>query len=443
MELYRLKIHELKELIDKKAISLVELIQATILRTQKSTKGMDNFITLDTENSLMLAKKVDKLLRDGNRLSSLGGIPFGVQDNICTRGLKTSCGSKMLNNYVPPYDASVVEKLRKEYAIIMGKLSMDEFGEGIGLAPAVARGQVFYGLGSDIAGGLRQSAARQGLVGFKPTQGLVSGYGLVACASSLESIGCIAKDVEDCTSVLGEIAFYDHKDSASIKSSKANYNKNLVDNVKALKIGISKQIFNENWDSNVRSSIDAALATYEGLGAQIIEIDIPHLKYAHSAHFIIMSAEVSSNLARYDGVRYGYRESDSEDLDIMYKNNRTLGFGHGVKKMIMLGNLFLTSEYYHSHYLKALKIRTLLKEDFKSAFERCNLVLTPTIVPSISKLDESNRWTLLANMTGLPAISIPCGFDYDGLPVGMQLIGDACQEDLLFRAAYTFKENVK
>ncbi|HZJ83621.1 MAG TPA: amidase family protein [Clostridia bacterium] len=442
MALYELTIHEARELIDGGEISVEGLTESIIHRIENIGSNMDAFVSLNVENSLKDARIADGLLSRGKKLSTLGGIPFGVQDNICTKDLKTSCGSRMLYNFIPPYDASIVRKLRDNHSIIIGKINMDEFGIGYtsGLAAGVATGQAFYGLGSDIAGYLRQSAASAGLVGFKPTYGLVSRFGLVSCASSLEQIGFITKDVRDCADVLDEIAFYDDRDPASYKLRKPSYNQSLTSEVKGLKIGLPKEVFNENWDPDIRSAVEAALKTYEGLGAEIVDIDIPHAKYAPSAHYIITSGEASSNLARYDGIRYGFRAQESENLEMAYKKTRTEGFGDEVKKRIMLGNLFLTSEYYHSHYIKALKVKTLLKEDFRKAYEKCNVIFTPTSPGLALEHEDSQRYTLLANIVGLPAISIPCGFNEDtGSHVGMQLIGNLFREDTLIRVANTFQ----
>jgi len=476
MESYKLTIHEIRELANKKELPIEELVQGVIRRIDSTERQLDSFITLNIDEALHQAQTLDKLISQGTRLSNLAGIPLGVQDNICTFGIKTTCASKILDNFIPPYDSSVIEKLKQSHSIILGKLNMDEFGMGSstqnsafkatknpwhlhkvaggsagGGAAAVAADQVFYAICSDTSGCLRQPAAFCGVVGFKPTYGLVSRFGLVSCAPSLEQIGCITKDVTDCAYVLEEIAFYDKRDSTSVANSNSTYTRFLTDDVKGLKIGIPKEIFNESWDPDVRTYINNSIETFEKLGAQIVDITLPHFKYASAAHFIILSCESSSNLARYDGIKYGNRAQNIDNLEELYCKTRSQGFGQEIKARIMLGNLFLSNQYYDSHYKKALKIRNLLKVDFKKAFEECHVILTPTspilafdLSPESDLtigMSESQRYAILANMVGIPAISIPCGFSQEGLPVGLQLMADVFNEGALIKAAYTFERN--
>ena len=476
MESYKLTIHEARDLMDKGELSIEELVTGAIKRIENTEANLGTFVTLDREKALQQAHHANGLISRDRELSNLSGIPMGVQDNICTSGLKTTGSSRILDNFIPPYDASVIEKLKQHHAIILGKLNMDEFGIGSstensafeptknpwdlhkvpggaagGGAAAVASDQVFYAIGSDATGCLRQPAAFCGVVGIKPTYGLVSRFGLIGCAPSLEQIGCITKDVTDCAHVLEEIAFHDDKDSTSAKEKNIQYRNGLIDNIRGFRIGIPKEIFEDSWDPSVRSSLNAALAVFQELGAELVDIDLPHAKYASAAHFILLNVEASSNLARYDGIRYGRRAQNVDDLETLYRKTRSEGFGAGIKRNIMLGNLFLTTEYYDSHYQKALKIRSLIKSDFKKAYEKCDMIVTPTS-PILAfdygnglslpiGMSESQRYTLLANLAGLPAISIPCGFSNEGLPIGMQLIGDWLSEGILIRGAYTFERN--
>ncbi len=476
MESNKLTIKEARALIDSNRISVLELVKDTVQRINKTENSIGAFITLDIENAIEKARAIDKLIEQNALLSNLAGIPFGVQDNICTLDLRTTAGSKILDSFVPPYDATVIQKLKGCHSIILGKLNMDEFGLGTstenatfgstknprdiskvpgggagGGAAAVASDMIFFAIGSDGSGDLRQPAAFCGVVGFKPTKGLVSRFGQVAFASSMEQIGCITKSVIDCSYVLDKIAFYDEKDSISIKRDTIDYNNDLIDEVKGLKIGIPKEIFGESWDPRVRSSINAAIKTFEQLGVEFIEISLPHIKYASGAHLIISSCEASSNLGRYDGIKYGLSEGSYDDLESIYRSTRSQGFGDEVKRRILLGSLFLTSKYYNSYYKKALGVRSLLVEDFRKAYKKCRLILTPTSpilaydrVTGQSKatgIGDSHRYTLLANMTGLPAISIPCGFSGEGLPIGLQLMGDYFCEGTLIRSAYSFEYN--
>ena len=476
MELYKLTVHEIRGLVNKGKLSIEKLVRGVIQRIDSTESLLDSFITLNIDEALHQARTLDELISQEARLSTLAGIPFGVQDNICTFGIRTTCASKMLDDFIPPYDSSVIEKLKNSHSIILGKLNMDEFGMGSstqnsafkftknpwslhkvsggaagGGAAAVASDQVFYAIGSDASGCLRQPAAFCGVVGIKPTYGLVSRFGLVACAPSLEQIGCITKDVTDCAYVLEEIAFYDKKDSTSIRNGNSTYTSYLMDDVKGLKIGVPKEIFDESWDPDVRTYVNNSIEILKKLGAQIVDITLPHFKYASASHSIIFCCESSSNLARYDGIKYGMRAKGVDNLEELYCKTRSQGFGQEVKAILMLGNLFLSNKFYDSHYKKALKIRELLRNDIRKAFEKCHIILTPTS-PILAfdfnhesslpiGMSESQRYALLANMTGIPAISIPCGFSQEGLPIGLQLMADKFNEGTLIKAAYTFERN--
>lgn len=476
MESHKLTIHEARALVNKGELSIEELINGSIKRIENTEANLGTFLSLNMEKALEQAQGLNGFVSQDKGLSQLFGIPMGVQDNISTLGINTTCSSWILGNYIPVYDASVIQKLKRDKAIILGKLNMDEFGIGSstensaykatknpwnldkvpggsagGCAAAVASDQVFYAIGSDGTGCLRQPAAFCGVVGFKPTYGLVSRFGLLGCAPSLEQIGCITKDVIDCAYVLEGIAFHDEKDPTSAKGENLGYVDSLIDDIRELKIGIPRGIFDESWDPAVRNSIDAALEVFENLGARLVEIDLSHTKYSQAAHFIIQNCEASSNLARYDGIRYGNRLEDAGDLDEMYYKTRSQGFGPAIKKGILIGNLFLSSEYYDSYYQKSLKVRSLIEDDFKRAFEKCHIIATPTSPilafdytcgsSQFSSINESQKYTILANLAGLPAISIPCGFSEEGLPIGIQLMGNWFREDMLIRCAYSFERN--
>ncbi|MFU0800823.1 MAG: Asp-tRNA(Asn)/Glu-tRNA(Gln) amidotransferase subunit GatA [Xylanivirga thermophila] len=475
MELYKLTIHEAKDLLAKKEISASELTKSTIDRIQAVENKINAFITLNFDEALNQAKEVDKAIHEGSELPPLAGIPMALKDNMCTLGIKTTCASKMLENFVPPYDATVAKRLKEQKSILLGKLNMDEFAMGSstensafkktcnpwditrvpggssgGSAASVIADQAFFSLGSDTGGSIRQPASFCGLVGFKPTYGAVSRYGLIAFASSLDQIGPFTKDVTDCALVLNAITGHDHMDATSANIDYPDYTKALKDDVKGWKIGVPKEYFGEGLDPEVKKAIEKAIATFESLGAEIEEISLPHTEYALSVYYILACAEASSNLARYDGVKYGYRASEYDDLDSLYKNTRTQGFGPEVKRRIMLGNYALSSGYYDAYYLKALKVRTLIKEDFDKAFKKYDIILSPTSPTTAftfgAKTDPlqmylSDVYTIPVNIAGLPGMSMPCGFDSRGLPIGMQLIGKAFEEDKLLQAAYTFEQN--
>lgn len=475
MELYKLTIHETKELLQKGDISARQVTESVIRRIEEVEGKVDAFNTITADRALEQADKVDKAIEQGEEISDLAGIPMAVKDNICTLDVRTTCSSKMLENFIPPYDATVMSRLKGQGAILLGKLNMDEFAMGSstensafkktnnpwdlervpggssgGSAAAVIADEAMFSLGSDTGGSIRQPAAFCGLVGLKPTYGRVSRYGLIALASSLDVLGPITKDVRDAAIVLNAIAGRDSRDFTSSDAPVEDYTLALNDNIKGFKIGIPKNLLDEEMDADVKNAIEEAIELYKELGAEIIEVELPYLEYALAAYRIISCAEASSSLARYDGIRYGFRAGDYKDLDELYKKTRSEGFGPEVKRRIMLGNFVIGEDYYEDYYMKALKVRTLLREDYARVFEDVDIILGPTSPTSAFKLGEvrdpmdmylSDIYTVPVNLAGLPAISIPCGFDSNGLPMGMQLIGNLFDEKSIIQAAYTFEQN--
>jgi aspartyl-tRNA(Asn)/glutamyl-tRNA(Gln) amidotransferase subunit A len=473
LELYELTAHELREKLIKKEISSVELTNVFYSRIEAVENHIKSYVTFTKERALKKARQFDAMLARGEKTHPLAGIPMALKDNLCTQGVRTTCSSKMLENYIPPYDATVVERLDAAGAVTLGKLNMDEFAMGSstensrffptrnpwdlervpggssgGPSAAVAAGEAVYSLGSDTGGSIRQPASLCGVVGLKPTYGLVSRYGLVAFASSLDQIGPFTRDVTDCALVLQAIAGHDPMDSTSADLPVPNYQEALIPDVKGLKIGVPKEYFAAGLDPEVEQLVKQAIKKYEELGAIIEETSMPHTEYALPAYYVIAPAECSSNLARYDGVRYGYRDKDAEDIVSMFMKTRDEGFGPEVKRRIMLGTYALSSGYYDAYYLKALKVRTLIKQDFDRAFTKYDVLLTPTTTSVAFKFGEktddplamyqNDICTVTINLAGVPAISIPCGFSR-GLPVGLQLIAKPFGETTLFRAAYAFE----
>lgn len=474
MELFKHTASQLHEKLIEKEISAVELTKAVLGRVDSVDKDVQAYITRTSETALAQAQAVDSKIQRGEKVSVLAGIPGALKDNICTKGIKTTCASKILATFVPPYDATVAEKLAAEDAVIVGKANMDEFamggstensgffpthnpwnletvpgGSSGGSAAAVAAGEAIWALGSDTGGSIRQPAAYCGVVGLKPTYGRVSRYGLVAYASSLDQIGPITRDVTDSAHVMNIISGYDAKDSTSINTGVPDYTKSLVTNIKGLKIGLPKEYFVAGMDTEVERAINKAIEQLVALGAEYKEISMPHTEYALSAYYMIAPAEASSNLARYDGVSFGHRVEGNDIID-MYKKTRSEAFGAEVKRRIMLGTYALSSGYYDAYYLKALKVRTLVKQDFDKAFEQVDVLITPTAPTTAFKLGEKTNdplamylqdvCTIPVNLSGVPAISIPCGFAA-GMPIGMQIIGKPLGEETIIRAAYTFEQN--
>ena len=473
MKLYELTAHELHDKLVSKELSSVELTNALYERIDEVEDKVNAYVTLDKENALAQAAKVDAKIAKGESISVLAGIPGGIKDNISTKGLRTTCSSKMLGNFIPIYDAHVIERLRADETIFLGKTNMDEFAMGSttessyfgvtrnpwnlervpggssgGSAAAIAAGEAIWTLGSDTGGSIRQPASFNGCVGIKPTYGRVSRYGCVAFASSLDQIGPITKDVTDAAIVLNSICGKDEQDSTSLNVEVPDFTKALVQDVKGLRIGLPKEYFSEGIDPRVKEQVEKAVKKYEELGAAIVEVSLPHTEYAVITYYIIAPAEASANLARYDGVRYGYRNLEAKSAAEMVTLSRTEGFGAEVRRRIMLGTYVLSSGYYDAYYNKAMKVRTLIRRDFEEAFQKCDVLLTPTspvvAYPIDGKMDPLSIYmldvtTIPVNMAGLPGISIPCGF-VDGMPVGMQLIGKVLDEATILRAAYTFEQ---
>ena len=473
MELYRLTAHELHDKLVNKEVSSVELTNALYERIDQVENQVNAYVTLDKENALAQAAKVEAKIAAGEAIAPLAGVPGAIKDNICTKGLLTTCSSKILSNVTPIYDAHVIKNLRADETIFLGKTNMDEFAMGSttessyfgpthnpwnlervpggssgGSAAAIAAGEAIWTLGSDTGGSIRQPASFNGCVGIKPTYGRVSRYGCVAFASSLDQIGPITKDVTDAALVLNTICGKDAMDSTSLDVEVPDFTKSLVQDVKGLRIGLPKEYYGEGIDPRVKAEIDKAVKKYQELGAEIVEVSLPHTEYAVITYYIIAPAEASANLARYDGVRYGVRNMAAASAPEMTTLTRSEGFGPEVRRRIMLGTYVLSSGYYDAYYNKAMKVRTLIRRDFEAAFEKCDVLLTPTspvvAYPIDGKMDPLSIYmldvtTIPVNMAGLPGISIPCGF-VDGMPVGMQLIGKVLDEETVLRAAYTFEQ---
>ncbi|MDO5597727.1 MAG: Asp-tRNA(Asn)/Glu-tRNA(Gln) amidotransferase subunit GatA [Acidaminococcus sp.] len=473
MALYRETAHELHDKLVKKEISSVELTKAVYDRIDEVEDQVKAYITLDKENALAQAAKVDKMIAAGESIKPLAGIPGAIKDNISVKGMRLTCASKILENFTPVYDAHVIENLRKEETIFLGKTNMDEFAMGSttetshfqithnpwdltrvpggssgGSAASIAAGEAIWSLGSDTGGSIRQPAFFNGCVGLKPTYGRVSRYGCVAFASSLDQIGPITRDVTDAALVLNTISGLDAHDSTSYDAPVPDYTKALRQDVKDLTIGLPKEYFGKGTDPKVAAQIKLAAKKFEELGAHVVEVSLPHTEYAVITYYIIAPAEASANLGRFDGVRYGFRETSAESAPEMMRKTRTEGFGKEVRRRIMLGTYVLSSGYYDAYYNKAMQVRTLIRQDFADAFKKCDLLLTPTspvvAYPLDAKMDPLTVYmldvtTIPVNMAGLPGISIPCGF-VDNMPVGAQLIGKALGEETLLRAAYTFEQ---
>lgn len=478
MDITELTVHELQEKLERKEITISEITKAYTDRMEQKEKEVQAFVTTLYSEAQEEAKQIEEKVNKGEITSKFAGIPIGIKDNICTKGIKTTCSSKMLENFVSPYDATVVEKLKEENLINLGKLNMDEFamggsteysafhvtrnpwnlntvpgGSSGGSAAAVAANLVPWALGSDTGGSIRQPASFCGVVGLKPTYGLVSRYGLVAFASSLDQIGPITKDVEDAAILLNIIAGHDEKDTTSEAKEKIDYTKCLKNDVKGLKIGIPKEFFGEGMQGEVKKSLQEAIQTYQEMGAEVEEFSLDIANYALATYYIIACAEASSNLGRFDGIRYGYRTQNFSSLKELYRNSRSEGFGPEVKRRIILGTYVLSSGYYDAYYKKAQQVRTLVKKQFEEAFEKYDILLTPTS-PTVAfeigtksnnplEMYLADICTVSVNIAGLPGISIPCGVDAQGMPIGMQLIGPRFGEEAILNAAYTFEQKIK
>ena len=474
MDIMSLTAVELGKKIKAKEISVTEATQAYLDQIEKVENDVHSYVTIDKEGALKRAEEVQKMIDDGTLLSPLAGVPVAIKDNMCTKGTRTTCSSKILENFVPTFTSEAVLNLEKAGAVIIGKTNMDEFAMGSttetsyygvtrnpwnlehvpggssgGSCAAVAAGECAYALGSDTGGSIRQPSSFCGVTGIKPTYGTVSRYGLIAYGSSLDQIGPIAKDVTDCAAILETIASHDVKDSTSVERE-YDFTSALADDVKGMKIGIPRDYFGDGLSADVKEQILNAVKVLEEKGAVVEEFDLSLVKYAIPAYYIIADAEASSNLARFDGVKYGYRTEEYEGLHNMYKKTRSEGFGAEVKRRIMLGSFVLSSGYYDAYYLKALRTKALIKQAFDKAFAKYDMIVAPaapTTAPELGKslsdpmkMYLSDIYTISVNLAGLPGISIPVGKDSKGLPVGMQLIGDCFQEKKIIQAAYTFEQ---
>lgn len=466
---------ELGKKIQKKEVTVLEAVQAALSAIQAKEAEINSFVTVDEEGALKRAEEVQAKIDAGELTGPLAGVPVAIKDNMCTQGLKTTCSSKILYNFIPTYTAEAVKRLEAAGAVILGKTNMDEFAMGSttetsaygetknpwntahvpggssgGSCAAVAAEECFYALGSDTGGSIRQPSSFCGVTGIKPTYGTVSRYGLIAYGSSLDQIGPVAKDVTDCATILEVIAGYDGKDSTSIKREEYDFTSALVDDVKGMKIGIPRDYFGEGLQPEVKEAVLAAAEELKKKGAIIEEFDLGLVEYAIPAYYVIACAEASSNLARFDGVKYGYRTESYTDLHNMYKKSRSEGFGDEAKRRIMLGSFVLSSGYYDAYYLKALRTKALIKQEFDRAFEKYDVILGPAAPTTAPKLGESlsdpmqmylgDIYTISVNLAGLPGISLPCGLDSKGLPIGLQLIGDCFKEKNLIRAAYAYEQ---
>lgn len=475
MDLMQLTAVELGKKIKNKEVTVKECVEAALAQVDAVEGQIHSFVTIDREGALKKAEEIQAKIDSGELTGPLAGVPVAIKDNMCTEGLLTTCSSKILYNFVPTYTSEAVLNLEKAGAVIIGKTNMDEFAMGSttetsafgptknpwntdhvpggssgGSCTAVAAEEVPYALGSDTGGSIRQPSSFCGVVGIKPTYGTVSRYGLIAYGSSLDQIGPVAKDVTDCATILEAIASYDPKDSTSVLREEYDFTSALVDDVKGLRIGIPRDYFGEGLDEEVKAAVLGAAKALEEKGAIVEEFDLSLVEYAIPAYYVIASAEASSNLARFDGVKYGYRTEEYEGLHNMYKKSRSEGFGPEVKRRIMLGSFVLSSGYYDAYYLKALRTKALIKQAFDKAFEKYDVILGPAAPTTAPKLGDSlsdpikmylgDIYTISVNLAGLPGLSMPCGTDSKGLPIGVQMIGDCFKEKNIIRAAYAFEQ---
>lgn len=474
MDLMSLTAVELGKKIKAKEVSVEEAVRAALAAIGEKEDAVNSFVTVDEEGALARAKQVQEKIDAGELAGPLAGVPVAIKDNMCTEGLLTTCSSRILYNFLPTYSAEAVKKLEEAGAVIIGKTNMDEFAMGSttetsaygttknpwntahvpggssgGSCAAVAAEEVPFALGSDTGGSIRQPSSFCGVTGIKPTYGTVSRYGLIAYGSSLDQIGPIAKDVTDCATILETIASYDTKDSTSVKREDYHFTDALTDDVKGLKIGIPRDYFGDGLDAEVKDAVFGVAARLKEKGAEVEEFDLGLVKYAIPAYYVIACAEASSNLARFDGVKYGYRAAEYDGLHNMYKKSRSEGFGAEVKRRIMLGSFVLSSGYYDAYYLKALRVKALIKKAFDDAFAKYDVILAPAAPTTAPKIGESlsnpiqmylgDIYTISANLAGLPGISFPCGTDSKGLPIGAQLLGNCFEEKTIIRAAYSFE----
>jgi aspartyl-tRNA(Asn)/glutamyl-tRNA(Gln) amidotransferase subunit A len=476
MDLHSLTIHQLHDLLVKKEVTSREVTEALYRRIGEVDGRIKAYLLLTQEEAFRQADEVDRKIIRGEKIGDLSGIPIGLKDILCTKGIRTTCGSKILDNYVPFYDGTVVRKLKEKEAVFLGKLNMDEFAMGSstensgffttrnpwgldripggssgGSAAAVAADECIAALGTDTGGSIRQPASCCGVVGLKPTYGRVSRYGLVAFASSLDQIGPITKDVEDCAILLRGISGYDPRDSTSIDMEVPDYRRFLAGNVKGVRIGIPDEYFIAGMDPDVEGLVKEAIDLFRGMGAEVQTISLAHTPYAVAVYYVICTAEASSNLARYDGVKYGFRSNRYHDLLEMYARTRAEGFGKEVKRRIILGTYVLSAGYYDAYYRKASQVRTLMRNDFEEAFKKVDVIATPTAPTPAFRIGEkvedplqmylSDILTIPVNLAGLPAISVPCGFNRQGLPIGLQIMGKHFDEGKILRVAHAFEQN--
>ena len=477
MNITELTVHELQEKIKNKELTITEINEAYVNRIKEKEPQVQAFITDLTESAIEQAKNIQNQIDEGEVIGDLVGIPIGIKDNICTKGIKTTCASKMLENFVSPYDATVMNKINAEKMITLGKLNMDEFamggsteysyfketrnpwdltrvpgGSSGGSAAAVASNMVPWALGTDTGGSIRQPASLCGVVGLKPTYGLVSRYGVVAFASSLDQVGVFTKDVQDCAMLLNVISGHDEMDSTSVEVKDKDYTESLHKNVKGLKIGIPKEFYGEGINPEVKAALESAIAKYKEMGAEIEEFSLDIANYSLATYYIIACAEASSNLGRYDGIRYTYRSPEAKTLKDVFKKSRSEAFGEEVKRRIILGTYVLSSGYYDAYYKKAQQVRTLVMNKFNKAFEKYDVIITPTSPTTAFKIGEKSTnpmemyladiCTVSVNVAGFPAMSIPCGVDEAGLPIGMQIIGNKFDEETIIKAAYAFEQEI-
>ena len=476
MNITDLTVHELQEKLKNKELTITEITQAYVDRINEKEKDVEAFVTILTDEALAQAKDVQAKVESGEIKGELAGIPIGIKDNLCTKGIRTTCSSRMLEDFIAPYNATIVEKVNNENMINLGKLNMDEFAMGSstetsyfkktknpwnlnkvpggssgGSAAAVAANLVPWALGSDTGGSIRQPASLCGVVGLKPTYGLVSRFGLVAFASSLDQIGPITKDVTDSAILLNLIAGHDERDTTSVNKEKEDYTEALKNDVKGMKIAVPKEFFGEGINEEVKASLEKAIEKYKEMGAIVEEVSLDVAEYALATYYIIACAEASSNLGRFDGIRYGYRTKNYSNLKELFKNSRSEGFGAEVKRRIILGTYVLSSGYYDAYYKKAQQVRTLVSNKFEEVFEKYDVILTPTSPITAFNIGEKSDnplemyladiCTVSINIAGVPAI--PCGVNSEGMPIGMQLIGNKFQEKKILKAAYAYEQETK
>jgi len=476
MELHSRTINELRQMLAKREVSAVEVTRAVLKRIEEVEERVGAFITIKEEDALKQAKRADAMLQAG-QAPALCGIPVSIKDVLCTKGIRTTCGSRILESFIPPYDATVVKNLKESGAVIVGKVAMDEFAMGStsencaytiprnpwnlsyvcggssgGSAAAVAAEECIASLGSDTGGSIRQPASHCGIVGLKPTYGRVSRFGLVAFASSLDQVGPLTRDVEDCALMMNAICGYDPKDSTSVDYPAPDYTAALTEGLQGMRVGIPKEYFVAGLDPEVDKAVREGVTVLQQAGAELVEVSLPHTDYCVAVYYLIAPAEASSNLARYDGVRYGFRDASGNSLSEMYRRTRSKGFGAEVKRRIIIGTYALSSGYYDAYYKKASQVRTLITEDFKKVFEKCDVIVSPVTPSPAWRLGEktddplsmylSDILTISANLAGIPGISVPCGLSSAGLPIGMQIQAAHFQEEKLLKAAFNLEKDL-